>query len=886
MQVELLGREREQADVELRLRERPLVTIVGPGGIGKTELARHVVRGLGSDGGVDLTAISTDDAVAGAVAAHTGHPSFEALLSAPSPGFPLVIDNCEHVLTGAAAVATQLLEAGPDWQILATSRSPLNIAGESVVALGPLAAGPARELFLARARDAGTTIGLTDIEVVATIDELCHRLDGVPLAIEIAAARTRLMTPAMVLHHLSSGVEVLERPRFRGPDRHRSVRETIAWSYDLLDTRERAALDRLAVCTGPFDLDLAVSVLGAGEEDGGDLSDGDATRSALSLIDALADASLVMVAPSSPAQYRLLETVRGFALHRLDRSGQRAATEDRFVGHVVDAVSTIMGRGRAGWSAEVLNELLSTYDTVAAALALCLERDREPTRSLLLASVLWGVVHNGRVDDVAHLARQTLQRWPDPQQPFWPDAMATLATATLMLGDIDAAVAHAESALPYADASPFAPATLRRVVGLAAQSVGDHERAATTFEATAASARTSGAGAMAMEADVLRAQALSLSGRRAEALAIVRASRQEAVAGGWDVNSAFAAIVEGLVLLPTDADSAWPCLTDALQTSRAAHYPFGVTASLLSMAYAHLRDGRDEEATATILELVHEMGTSPSDWARADPLGPVAALMHRRGMNGWQDVASTVEWRARTSPLPTAGLHLVDLPAERGRILPARQATDVMLAVLSSTAPTTGSTRPASTTSPASLALDGEMWTVVYAGATAHLKRSKGMADLAQLLSRPGTDVSCLDLAGAAVEERTTGEVIDTSARRAYEDRIRELQADIDEAEAHGDAGRAEVAHAELDALVDHLTTSLGLAGRSRRHIDTTERARSAVTQRIRATIKRIDAAHPPLGAHLRSSIHTGAFASYRPAEPVDWTVRAHDVTRDLTTPG
>ena len=582
---------------------------------------------------------------------------------------------------------------------------------------------------------------------------------------------------------------------------------------------------------------------------------------------------MVTVAPSSPAPYRLLETVRGFALDQLDRSGQRAATEDRFVGHVVDAVLTIMERGRPGWSAEVLHELLSKYDAIAAALALCLERDAEPTRSLLLTSVLWGVVHNGHVDDVAQLARQTLQRWPDAQQPFWSDAMASLATATLMLGDIDTAVAHAESALPHARTSPFAPVTLRRVLGLAAQAAGDHERAATTFAATAEAARASEAGAMAMEADVLRAQALSLSGHRAEALDILRASRREAAAGGWDVNSAFAAIVEGLVLLPTDGTAAWACLVDALETSRTAPYPFGIAASLQSMAYAHLREGRDEEAAATIVDLVEEMSTSPSDWSRADPLGPLAALMHRRGTSGWEDVAATVEWRARTSPLPAAGLHLVDLPAERGRVLAPRQATDVMLSVLGSPSSATAPAS-ASRSSPASLTLDGEMWAMTYAGTTAHLKPSKGMTDLAQLLTRPGTDVSCLDLAGAAVEDSTTGEVIDTAARRAYEDRIRELQADADEAEAHGDSGRAERAHAELDALVDHLTASLGLAGRSRRHVDTTERARSAVTQRIRATIKRIDSAHPQLGAHLRSSIRTGTYASYRPETPVRWTVR------------
>lgn len=160
------------------------------------------------------------------------------------------------------------------------------------------------------------------------------------------------------------------------------------------------------------------------------------------------------------------------------------------------------------------------------------------------------------------------------------------------------------------------------------------------------------------------------------------------------------------------------------------------------------------------------------------------------------------------------------------------------------------------------------------------------MHDLAELLSRPGADVSCLDLAGAAVDEHDSGEVIDAEARRQYESRIRELQSDIDEAESHSDHIRAERAQAEFDAIVEHLTTSLGLSGRSRRHVGTTERARSAVTRRIRATIKRVEAAHPRLGAHLHSSVNTGIYCRYQPEVPTNWTVRTHDVTPGLTTPG
>lgn len=154
-----------------------------------------------------------------------------------------------------------------------------------------------------------------------------------------------------------------------------------------------------------------------------------------------------------------------------------------------------------------------------------------------------------------------------------------------------------------------------------------------------------------------------------------------------------------------------------------------------------------------------------------------------------------------------------------------------------------------------------------------HVRSSKGISDIGRLLARPGVDVHCTDLAGVAVEERTTGELIDERSRREYEDRVRELQAEVEEAEADADHARADRARAELDAIVDHLTSALGLGGRARRHTDSVERARSAVTQRIRSTIKRLRGVHPTLAAHLEASVRTGTYCSYRPERPTTWAI-------------
>ena len=151
------------------------------------------------------------------------------------------------------------------------------------------------------------------------------------------------------------------------------------------------------------------------------------------------------------------------------------------------------------------------------------------------------------------------------------------------------------------------------------------------------------------------------------------------------------------------------------------------------------------------------------------------------------------------------------------------------------------------------------------------LRASKGLADMARLLATPGREVHCLDLAGGGLAEEGTGEVLDDAARRAYERRVRDLQQDLEDAEADHDVGRAERARAELDAVVDQLTAALGLGGRSRRSAGSAERARTTVTQRVRATIRRVEDAHPRLGRHLRASVRTGTFCSYVPEAPVDW---------------
>jgi tetratricopeptide (TPR) repeat protein len=171
---------------------------------------------------------------------------------------------------------------------------------------------------------------------------------------------------------------------------------------------------------------------------------------------------------------------------------------------------------------------------------------------------------------------------------------------------------------------------------------------------------------------------------------------------------------------------------------------------------------------------------------------------------------------------------------------------------------------------------EGAVWALAYAGSTVRLPDAKGLADLAVLLARPGRDVAATELIGAEFDEADVGPTIDEQARRAYEQRIRTLQEELDEATAFGDLARADRARGELDQLVDALTAATGLRGRARRTGGTAEKARSAVTHRIRETIRRVHAAHHPLGEHLMGSVRTGRWCRYEPdADAPQWTV--HD---------
>jgi predicted ATPase/DNA-binding SARP family transcriptional activator len=327
----LIGRDADIAEVTRLLGGHRLVTITGLGGIGKTRLAlelAHRQRSAWSHGAwwVDLTSVSDPELVAATVARvlglpdQTGGRSTVAALCdrLRSHELLLVIDNCEHVVVACAELVDMLLRSCPNLRVLATSRVPIGVAGEYDYALNPLPApheavtgadlanAPAVRLFVERARAARRDMS-TDEASLAVMAHICRELDGLPLAIELAAARAKSLSPADIAARLDDRFRLLQSRQRVADPRHRTLTAALDWSYDLRTPIERRLLCRLSVFSGGATLDAISAVC----------ANGDAVA-ALDPLTRLVDASLVCAEPGADAtRYTMLETVRQYAARRL-----------------------------------------------------------------------------------------------------------------------------------------------------------------------------------------------------------------------------------------------------------------------------------------------------------------------------------------------------------------------------------------------------------------------------------------------------------------------------------------------------------------------------------------------------------------------------------------
>ena len=337
--TEFVGRDEELAALSKLLGRSRLVTLTGTGGVGKTRLALQAAAAAlphFEDGAwfVDLAPIDDETFVASEVATTMGLPEHrlgnreDALVGALARRHALVVlDNCEHLVDAVARVADLVVRKCPAVTVLATSQEVLGVEGEAAFAVRPLPGNEAEQLFVERAEAARHGFELT-ADNAAAIVELCRRLDGIPLAIELAAARVVLMSPAAILERVDERFRLLGQGRRTARRRHQTLRAAVDWSYGLLEDQEQVVFERLSVFAGDFTLEAAEHVVTDDEVD---------TFDVLDIIASLVAKSMVQLDERADRdRYRLLETMRDYGLERLAARGDRERLQQRHTAYYLE----------------------------------------------------------------------------------------------------------------------------------------------------------------------------------------------------------------------------------------------------------------------------------------------------------------------------------------------------------------------------------------------------------------------------------------------------------------------------------------------------------------------------------------------------------------------
>jgi predicted ATPase/DNA-binding CsgD family transcriptional regulator len=453
-----VGRDDDVAEVAALLARHRLVTVTGPGGMGKTRLAGEVARlvaGRFADGAwlVELAAVPDPGQVAAVVAARLGLPGAsglpvtEALAAVLSrQQLLLVLDNCEHVLAAVAELCAAVLPAADDLRVLATSREPIGLSGEARYRLRPLATripnGPevpaAVQLFADRTRQADPRFAL-DGESGPVAARLVQRLDGIPLAIELAAARVEALGLSQLADRLEGSLQLLTSADRTAPARHRSLAATVEWSYRLLGPDEQRAFRRLAVFPRPFTLDAAVAVAGQ-----------DTEPAVLHLVDCS------LLSPPRPgldgrARYLMPATVRAFGAARLNEDAERAEADAALVRYVLSVAEQAAAGRRTPEEPAAVRWFDAEDATIQQAVTWALEHDLDTALRLGVAVAEWWLVR-GR----AKAARQMLLAavgHTTPGSQAW-------CLAQFWLGDIGppaASISHETAACEVLLAQPPSP---------------------------------------------------------------------------------------------------------------------------------------------------------------------------------------------------------------------------------------------------------------------------------------------------------------------------------------------------------------------------------------------------------------------------------------------
>ena len=468
-----VGRQAELEQVGGDLASWRLVTLVGPGGVGKTRLAAQMavnlvnkfpdgvwmfeLAGLNSPDGLEASMLAT----LGRVGTAVSNPRQELLDMVRSWRALLIMDNCEHLLRSVAELTSDLMAAGLELTVLATSREPLHVPGERVVPVAPLpVADEAVELFVDRAAALRPSFvaGGENHEAVLRI---CQHLDGMPLAIELAAARTVAMTPAEIDRRLDQRFRLLSE-RHREGDRHGSLQRVVDWSYDLLDEEARQFFGRLSVFSGNFDADAAHVVCGSDDE-----------FVTIDMLAGLVDKSLVVAtAQGSRTSYRLLETMRQYGAGRLVGDDEKRL-QDRHGEYFADLTERAWDGMRGRHSQDWLELLDDEFDNVRAAWERALQA-QNVDQMVRIAGGLFMYNHTRRLPEIYGWVEEALALPGSYRHRLGRHARLHWAYGIYMNGDRATSEAEIRAVLAERedDSDPLQPLALFMLAAAVVQQLG------------------------------------------------------------------------------------------------------------------------------------------------------------------------------------------------------------------------------------------------------------------------------------------------------------------------------------------------------------------------------------------------------------------------------
>jgi predicted ATPase/DNA-binding CsgD family transcriptional regulator len=631
-----VGRDREQLDVRRLLAVAHTVTLTGPGGIGKSRLALHTARKLErhfADGVwlVELAELDSAELVTQAIvhalkvyerpgdaieAALVDHLRERRLL--------LVLDNCEHLIEACRAVVSSIVSRCGGVRVLCTSRQRLGVPGEATVLVTPLdvpvtldrpstdtlAGADALRLLVDRAQARVPDFALTDENCGAAAD-LCRRLDGVPLAIELAAVRLASLTPADLLDRLDDRFRLLTAEREQLSRRHQTLRATVEWSHDLLSEEERVLWRRLSVFAGSFGIGAAEAVCAGGELDQDQILD---------LIGGLVDRSiLVMMQRGSRGRYRLLETMRLYGAERLREAGETHELQRR---HAAWCVEHLKDGDRPMWASagriDVLDDLDIDWANVEAALDFCAGSAIDAATGLRIATNLWIYwLTRGRY----RMGRRHLEIFLAMAPPTDPSyAMALWASGWLAqaTGDHDDALVRFEQARQVSEEAGAHDQLTYALMGLGVVRLrrGEVEEALGLLAASRETSLRIGDPVGRSFAIWPFAIVLSAAGQAAEALTLTEEALGAIAQFGDTVLRGVLDTVLGIAQWQLDAvEAAGRTLTEAVRLQDRLGHRWGLVTSVEGLAWVEASARRFERAArlqGAVGSLWQELGISPA----------------------------------------------------------------------------------------------------------------------------------------------------------------------------------------------------------------------------------------------------------------------------------